>query len=105
MSPNEIPTKAVVGVGGMGRGHLKNVNSAAKLVAVCDVDKGHLKTALERHSPAARIVPSERPALASSVALPARKAFREKSLAAGTPNITRHLRMTDVTSAGLHGHN
>ena len=51
LSPNEIPTKAVVGVGGMGRGHLKNVNSAAKLVAVCDVDKGHLKTALEQSGP------------------------------------------------------
>ncbi len=32
----------------MGRGHLKNINPGAKLVAVCDVDKGHLKTALDQ---------------------------------------------------------
>jgi NADH/NAD ratio-sensing transcriptional regulator Rex len=51
LSPNEIPTKAVIGVGGMGRGHLKSVNPGAKLVAVCDVDKGHLKTALEQSGP------------------------------------------------------
>ncbi|MBT3597316.1 MAG: Gfo/Idh/MocA family oxidoreductase [Verrucomicrobia bacterium] len=48
LSPNETPTKAVIGVGGMGRGHLKNINPGAKLVAVCDVDKGHLKTALDQ---------------------------------------------------------
>jgi hypothetical protein len=35
----------------MGRGHLKSVNPGAKLVAVCDVDKGHLKTALEQSGP------------------------------------------------------
>ena len=51
LSPNEIPTKAVIGVGGMGRGHLKNVNPGSKLVAVCDVDRGHLKTALEQSGP------------------------------------------------------
>ena len=43
--PSEIVTKAVIGVGGMGMGHLKNVNPKAKLVAVCDVDENHLKNA------------------------------------------------------------
>lgn len=51
LSPNETPTKAVIGVGGMGRGHLKGVNPGSKLVAVCDVDKGHLKTALDQSGP------------------------------------------------------
>ena len=43
--PSEIVTKAVIGVGGMGMGHLKGVNPKAKLVAVCDVDENHLKRA------------------------------------------------------------
>lgn len=43
-SPNEELTKAVIGVGGMGRGHLKY---AGKLVAVCDVDRKHLQQALD----------------------------------------------------------
>ncbi|MDA0749844.1 MAG: Gfo/Idh/MocA family oxidoreductase [Verrucomicrobia bacterium] len=51
LSPNEIPTKAVIGVGGMGRGHLQSVNPGSKLIAVCDVDRGHLKTALEQSGP------------------------------------------------------
>lgn len=38
-------TKAVIGVGGMGRGHLRYPGS--RLLAVCDVDENHLKTALE----------------------------------------------------------
>ena len=32
--PSEVVTKAVIGVGGMGMGHLKGVNPKAKLVAV-----------------------------------------------------------------------
>jgi predicted dehydrogenase len=43
--PSEVVTKAVIGVGGMGMGHLKGVNPKAKLVAVCDVDESHLKRA------------------------------------------------------------
>jgi len=43
--PSDEPTKAVVGVGGMGLGHLQYEGS--RLVAVCDVDADHLKTALE----------------------------------------------------------
>ena len=43
--PSDELTKAVVGVGGMGRGHLRY--RGARLLAVCDVDAGHLKSALE----------------------------------------------------------
>jgi predicted dehydrogenase len=45
MPPSDRLTKAVIGVGGMGRGHLRY--PGAKLLAVCDVDALHLKTALE----------------------------------------------------------
>ncbi len=48
-APSEEPTKAVIGVGGMGRGHLKY--PGAKLLAVCDVDEDHLKRALEIGGP------------------------------------------------------
>ncbi|NIA12683.1 MAG: Gfo/Idh/MocA family oxidoreductase [Nitrospiraceae bacterium] len=44
-APSEELTKAVIGVGGMGRGHL--TYPGARLVAVCDVDDNHLKRALE----------------------------------------------------------
>ena len=45
--PSETLTKAVIGVGGMGQGHLKSINPTSKLLAVCDVDEKHLKTALQ----------------------------------------------------------
>jgi predicted dehydrogenase len=44
--PSEVLTKAVIGVGGMGQGHLKSINPQAKLLAVCDVDENHRKAAL-----------------------------------------------------------
>jgi membrane-associated phospholipid phosphatase len=44
-APSDHLTKAVIGVGGMGRGHLRY--AGAKLLAVCDVDALHLKEALE----------------------------------------------------------
>ncbi|MGC9326141.1 MAG: Gfo/Idh/MocA family oxidoreductase [Candidatus Hinthialibacter sp.] len=44
-APSDELTKAVIGVGGMGRGHLRY--PGARLLAVCDVDAGHLKKALE----------------------------------------------------------
>ncbi len=43
--PSDRLTKAVIGVGGMGLGHLKY--EGARLLAVCDVDENHLQTALE----------------------------------------------------------
>ncbi|MBI9015635.1 MAG: Gfo/Idh/MocA family oxidoreductase [Phycisphaerae bacterium] len=39
-APSEQLTKAVIGVGGMGQGHLGYGSS--KLLAICDADKGHL---------------------------------------------------------------
>jgi len=43
--PSDTLTKAVIGVGGMGRAHL--AYPGATLLAVCDVDADHLKSALE----------------------------------------------------------
>jgi myo-inositol 2-dehydrogenase/D-chiro-inositol 1-dehydrogenase len=50
--PSDDLTKAVIGVGGMGRGHLKYPGS--RLLAVCDVDSEHLRTALEIAGPGVR---------------------------------------------------
>ena len=44
-APSDQLTRAIIGVGGMGRGHMRYDN--ARLLAVCDVDRGHLKKALE----------------------------------------------------------
>ncbi|MDQ1257508.1 MAG: myo-inositol 2-dehydrogenase / D-chiro-inositol 1-dehydrogenase [Candidatus Hydrogenedentes bacterium] len=48
-APNDELTKAVIGVGGMGWGHLGYPGS--RLLAVCDVDENHLKQALEAAGP------------------------------------------------------
>jgi myo-inositol 2-dehydrogenase/D-chiro-inositol 1-dehydrogenase len=45
VAPSDELTKAVVGVGDMGRAHLQYPGS--RLLAVCDVDSGHLQTALD----------------------------------------------------------
>jgi predicted dehydrogenase len=47
--PSDELTKAIVGVGGMGLGHIKY--EGARCLAVCDVDAGHLQTALETAGP------------------------------------------------------
>ncbi len=47
--PSEMLTKAVIGVGSMGRWHLGE--TGAKLLAVCDVDDKHLQRALEIAGP------------------------------------------------------
>jgi myo-inositol 2-dehydrogenase/D-chiro-inositol 1-dehydrogenase len=49
VAPSDILTKAVVGVGGMGRGHMSYQGSVLK--AVCDVDHKHLESALEMAGP------------------------------------------------------
>ncbi len=49
--PSEILTRAVIGTGGMGMGHVKDINTACKLLAVCDVDQKHLDTALTAGGP------------------------------------------------------
>lgn len=46
--PSDQLTKAVIGVGGMGKYHLQQVNPGARLLAVCDVDRDHLQQALDR---------------------------------------------------------
>ena len=51
-APSDQLTKAVIGVGSMGKEHLRY--SGAKLLAVCDVDENHLKTALEIAGPGVR---------------------------------------------------
>jgi predicted dehydrogenase len=47
--PSDQLTRAVIGVGGMGLGHLKYDDG--RLLAVCDVDAAHLKTALDAAGP------------------------------------------------------
>ncbi|MFM1770723.1 MAG: hypothetical protein RJA22_3252 [Verrucomicrobiota bacterium] len=49
--PSEILTRAVIGTGGMGMGHVKSINTACKLLAVCDVDSRHLANALKGAGP------------------------------------------------------
>jgi len=44
--PSEILTRAVIGTGGMGMGHVKSINTVCKLLAVCDVDQKHLQNAV-----------------------------------------------------------
>ncbi|MEN6311447.1 MAG: Gfo/Idh/MocA family oxidoreductase, partial [Acidobacteriota bacterium] len=48
-APSDTLTKAVIGVGGMGRGHL--AYPGAVLLAVCDVDEKHLRSALDISGP------------------------------------------------------
>ncbi len=50
LAPSDQLTKAIVGVGGMGRGHIPYAGT--KVVAICDVDKRHLKLALDQLEPA-----------------------------------------------------
>jgi len=49
LAPSDTLTRAVIGVGGMGLAHL--AYPGARLLAVCDVDAGHIKTALETAGP------------------------------------------------------
>jgi predicted dehydrogenase len=50
-SPSEILTRAVIGTGGMGMGHVKSINTGCKLLAVCDVDANHLAEAVKAGGP------------------------------------------------------
>jgi len=49
--PSEVLTRAVIGTGGMGMGHVKSINTACKLLAVCDVDAKHLAEAVKAGGP------------------------------------------------------
>ena len=46
IAPSDQLTKAIIGVGGMGSAHINY--PYFKLLAVCDVDENHLKSALQR---------------------------------------------------------
>ncbi len=50
LAPSDQLTKAVVGVGGMGQGHLgKNMGTySANLLAICDVDQAHIDSTLKK---------------------------------------------------------
>ena len=52
--PSEILTRAVIGTGGMGMGHVQSINTDCKLLAVCDVDELHLANALKAAGPDAK---------------------------------------------------
>lgn len=49
VAPSDMSVRAVIGVGGMGTGHLRNLLSRkdVRVAAVCDVDKNHLARALK----------------------------------------------------------
>src|SRR5688572_22771900 len=42
LGPNDQPSVALIGCGGMGRGDAKNASNYGRIVAVCDVDKNNL---------------------------------------------------------------
>lgn len=46
LAPSDQLTKAIIGVGSMGRGHIPY--EGTRLLAICDVDKSHLEIALQR---------------------------------------------------------
>ena len=49
-APSSVLTHAIIGVGGMGNGHVEYVlgDSGARLVAISDVDADHLAATLKR---------------------------------------------------------
>jgi myo-inositol 2-dehydrogenase / D-chiro-inositol 1-dehydrogenase len=49
--PSGILTRAVIGTGGMGMNHVTSINTACKLLAVCDLDQKHLQNALKAGGP------------------------------------------------------
>lgn len=51
LAPSDQLTKAIIGVGGMGRGHY---GYEGKLVAICDVDRNHLSDGLSVAGPGVR---------------------------------------------------
>jgi predicted dehydrogenase len=52
--PSEQLTRAVIGCGGMGMGHVNSINTDCKLLAVCDLDEKHLAQALQAAGPDAK---------------------------------------------------
>jgi predicted dehydrogenase len=52
LAPSDQLTKAIIGVGGMGKGHIPYEDT--RVLAVCDVDKNHLAEALKLAGPDAK---------------------------------------------------
>ncbi len=52
LAPSDQLTKAIIGVGGMGKGHIPY--EGTRVLAVCDVDKNHLQEALKIAGPDAK---------------------------------------------------
>jgi predicted dehydrogenase len=50
-APSEMLTRAVIGTGGMGMGHVTSINKDCKLLAVCDLDAKHLANAMKAAGP------------------------------------------------------
>ena len=48
LSPNDRPGIALVGCGGMGRGDAGNASRFGDIIAVCDVDEGHVQQAVKQ---------------------------------------------------------
>ena len=46
LAPSDQLTKAIIGVGGMGQGHI--VYEGTRLLAICDADKDHLSSTLKK---------------------------------------------------------
>jgi predicted dehydrogenase len=49
LAPSDQLTKAIIGVGGMGQGHISY--EGTRLLAICDVDKNHLSETLKKVNP------------------------------------------------------
>jgi len=49
LAPSDQLTKAIIGVGGMGQGHI--TYEGTRLLAICDVDKNHLSQTLKKVNP------------------------------------------------------
>lgn len=49
LAPSDQLTKAIIGVGGMGQGHI--TYEGTRLLAICDVDKNHLADTLKKVNP------------------------------------------------------
>lgn len=49
--PSEQPTRAVIGCGGMGTGHIKSINTECRLLAVSDVDEKRLAAGVKNAGP------------------------------------------------------
>ncbi|MFA7472265.1 MAG: twin-arginine translocation signal domain-containing protein, partial [Spirosomataceae bacterium] len=46
IAPSDQLTKGIIGVGGMGQGHI--AYGGTRVVAICDVDQNHLKNTLAK---------------------------------------------------------